>query len=71
MTPADVELRNETYRLFVALGRAPTAEETGTSTGSTADEVREGWQRLHRDHALLSLVTVSRIGEWQPADLQF
>ncbi len=31
MDPVDVALRNETYRLFVTLGRAPTATETGAA----------------------------------------
>ena len=53
MTPADVELRNETYRLFVALGRAPSPDEVSAATGLTPGKVREGWRRLHRDHALV------------------
>jgi hypothetical protein len=51
--PVDVDLRNETYRLFVELGRAPSAEEVGASTGAGADDVREGWRRLHEAHALV------------------
>ena len=53
MSPADVVLRNETYRAFVALGRAPTADEVATSTDSTPDDVRTGWRRLHDEHALV------------------
>ena len=53
MIPSDVALRNETYRLFVELGRAPSAREVGTSTGTPAADVTEGWQRLHRAHALV------------------
>jgi hypothetical protein len=50
---SDVQLRNETYRLFVALGRAPSAAEVGAATGATAADVRDGWQRLHAAHALV------------------
>lgn len=61
MTPEDVALRNETYRLFVELGRAPSAEEAGAASGSTAGEVRAGWQRLHDAHALVLEASGSRI----------
>lgn len=53
MDPEDVALRNETYRLFVSLGRAPSAEETARSAGSPTADVRAGWQRLHDAHALV------------------
>jgi hypothetical protein len=53
MSPDDIRLRNETYGLFVALGRGPSAEEVSAATGSTPEQVREGWQRLHADHALV------------------
>lgn len=53
MTPQDQALRNETFRLFVSLGRAPTSDEVGSTTGRTPTEVREGWQRLHAQHALV------------------
>jgi hypothetical protein len=53
MSPADVALRNETYRAFVELGRAPSAEEVAGATNSTADDVRAGWRRLHVEHALV------------------
>jgi hypothetical protein len=53
MTPDDVELRNETYGLFVVLGRAPSPEEVSAATALTPSQVREGWRRLHRDHALV------------------
>jgi hypothetical protein len=45
---ADIELRNRTYAAFVALGRAPTAEDLGDP-----DEVLAGWHRLHDAHALV------------------
>jgi hypothetical protein len=47
---ADLRLRNLTYELFVELGRAPTAAETGLAAGA---DVREGWRRLHDAHALV------------------
>jgi hypothetical protein len=53
MDARDLELRNATYRRFVELGRAPTAEELARAIGSTTDEVRAGWQRLHAQHALV------------------
>jgi hypothetical protein len=49
----DVELRNLTYRLFVELGRAPTAREVGQRTGMILAQVQEGWRRLHGAHALV------------------
>jgi len=48
LTDRDLELRNETYRRFVELGRAPAPEEVGD-----ADEVRAAWRRLHDAHALV------------------
>ena len=53
MERRDLELRNETYGLFVELGRAPSAGEVAQAVGATADEVRAGWQRLHDAHALV------------------
>jgi hypothetical protein len=52
MDARDIELRNATYRRFVDLGRAPTADELARSD-LTADDVRAGWQRLHAQHALV------------------
>jgi hypothetical protein len=48
LTERDLELRNETYRRFVELGRAPAPEEVGD-----ADEVQAAWRRLHDAHALV------------------
>jgi hypothetical protein len=48
MDDKDLELRNLTYRRFVALGRAPEPEELGPR-----DEVLAGWRRLHEAHALV------------------
>jgi hypothetical protein len=53
MDEADVVLRNVTYRLFAVLGRAPTMNDVAAVTGSSAGEVRAGWERLHRAHALV------------------
>jgi len=53
MTPADLALRNETYRLFVLLGRAPAPAEVGEATRRTPEEVLAGWRRLHESHALV------------------
>jgi Alkylmercury lyase len=61
VAPHDVALRNETYRLFVAYGRAPTAEEAASATGATASEVRAGWRRLHDAHALVLTASGSEI----------
>ncbi len=53
MTPADLTLRNETYRQIVALGRVPSAEAVAAATTLSLDDVREGWKRLHKAHALV------------------
>jgi hypothetical protein len=45
---ADLTLRKETYRLFAALGRAPTPDELGLP-----EDVLAGWRRLHDEHALV------------------
>jgi hypothetical protein len=53
MDAADIELRNATYRLFVELGRAPTAAEIAAATGRSESGVRAAWDRLHDAHALV------------------
>ena len=53
MDERDLSLRNQTYGLFVELGRAPTAEELAASARLPVDAVRAGWQRLHDAHALV------------------
>ena len=53
MDEADIVLRNVTYRLFAELGRAPTTNDVAAYMGSSAAEVRAGWERLHRAHALV------------------
>lgn len=53
MRQDDLGLRNRTYGLFVDLGRAPTTAEAAEATGTTAEDVRAGWRRLHDEHALV------------------
>jgi alkylmercury lyase-like protein len=53
MDRADLDLRNLTYRLFVELGRAPTAQEVAREAGSSTDDVGAGWRRHHDQHALV------------------
>ena len=53
MGPDDLALRNETYRLFVELGRAPSPDEVAAATDLSPAEVRAGWRRLHEQHALV------------------
>ena len=54
-TVDDLELtvRNATYRLFVDLRRAPTAEEVAARTAMPGSDVRAAWGRLHDGHALV------------------
>lgn len=53
MEARDLELRNVTYRLFVELGRAPSADEAADAAGLSRAEVEAGWRRLHDAHALV------------------
>jgi len=53
MDPADLELRNLTYRLLVERGRAPTAAEVAQAWGAPLEDVHAGWRRLHDAHALV------------------
>ena len=53
MDTADIDLRNATYRAFVELGRAPSAEEIAARSGLATDSVRGGWRRLHEAHAVV------------------
>src|SRR6266540_7291647 len=53
MDEGDLALRNTTYRLFVELGRAPTAAEVAASEALTTERVQAAWRRLHDEHALL------------------
>jgi len=49
----DLALRSLTYRLFVELGRGPTASEIADAGGLTVTEVVSGWRRLHEQHAIV------------------
>ena len=53
MDGRDLRLRNLTYRLFVELGRAPSADEATEAAGLARAEVVGGWRRLHDAHALV------------------
>ena len=53
MDARDLALRSLTYRLFVELGRAPTADETAEAAGSSVADVTSGWPRLHEQHAIV------------------
>jgi hypothetical protein len=46
-------LRRLTYRLFVELGRAPTADEVADASGIAGTEVEDGWRALHNEHAIV------------------
>jgi Alkylmercury lyase len=61
MDERDRALRNETYRLFVELGRAPTAADVARAADVSADDVRAAWQRLHDEHALVLNVATSEL----------
>jgi Alkylmercury lyase len=52
----DLRVRNLTYRLFVDLGRAPTAAEVAEAAeaaGPAGADVAAAWRRLHDAHALV------------------
>jgi Alkylmercury lyase len=53
MDPGDLAIRRATYRLFVELGRAPTAPEVAVDVGVGEAEVHASWARLHDGHALV------------------
>ena len=53
MTPEDIGVRNETYRLFAERGHAPSADDVAATMGAPAREVRQAWTRLHDAHALV------------------
>src|ERR1700733_2778627 len=48
-----LEIRNLTYRMFVELGRAPTAEEVAAASGLSRSDVQSVWAELHGAHALV------------------
>ncbi len=55
MDESDIALRNLTYELFVAEGRAPTASAiaAASSFAMSVAEVAGGWRRLADAHALV------------------
>lgn len=53
MDERDLRLREQTYALFIELGRAPTADEVAFAVASTRADVQCGWRRLHDAHALV------------------
>lgn len=53
LTTEDVAVRNATYRVFVELGRGPSADEVASSADASRSDVRSAWQRLHQAHALV------------------
>ena len=53
MDPADLELRNLTYRYIVDAGRAPTAAELAVQAGTDEGAVTAAWRRLHDAHAMV------------------
>jgi len=53
MDSGDLTVRNATYRAFVELRRAPIPGDIARTTGGTAKDVLESWQRLHAGHALV------------------
>ena len=53
MDQRDIEIRNQTYDLFVTLGRAPEpAEVAHAAAGLAVEDVRQSWRQLHQAHAL-------------------
>ncbi len=47
------EVRIVTYRRFVELGRAPSAEEVASAVDRSTAQVKADWRELHRAHALV------------------
>ena len=61
MDDHDLEVRNQTYRAFVELGRAPDQGEVAGRAGLSAATVAAAWARLHAGHALVLDATQTRI----------
>ena len=53
MDDFDLRLRRLTYRLFVDLGRSPSASEVASAGAWQEADVLAGWRRLHEQHALV------------------
>jgi hypothetical protein len=61
MDARTLEIRNLTYRMFVELGRGPTADELGTAAGLSTSDVDRAWAELHDAHALVLNPATSEI----------
>jgi hypothetical protein len=53
MDPSDLEIRNQTYHLFVDAGSAPSIGDVARETGIGEEDVLASWRRLHEQHALV------------------
>ena len=53
MEERDLLVRQTTYRLFVALNRAPIAGEVASAARLDEADIVEAWRRLDRAHALV------------------
>ncbi len=53
MDDHDLTVRNQTYAMFVQLGRAPTSAEVAARAGFDDAGVAVAWRRLHDQHALV------------------
>jgi hypothetical protein len=62
---SDIELRNRTYRHFVATGQAPTAGDLALPQA----ELDAGWRRLHDAHALVLNPATTEIRMLNPFSL--
>lgn len=61
MDPRALEIRNLTYRTFVELGRAPTADQVAAAAGLSRADVDAAWAELHEQHALVLNPVTSEI----------
>jgi alkylmercury lyase-like protein len=53
MNERELRVRNSTYRLFVELGRAPTAHEVADDCELGLNEAHASWRALHEEHAIV------------------
>ena len=61
MDPRALEIRNLTYRTFVELGRAPTADQVAAAARLSRADVDAAWAELHEQHALVLNPVTSEI----------
>jgi Alkylmercury lyase len=61
MDPRALEIRNLTYRTFVELGRAPTADQVAAAAGLSRADVDAAWAELHEQYALVLNPVTSEI----------